>query len=352
MARMEPTLVDPWWKSSVVYQIYPRSFCDSNGDGVGDIRGITSKLDYLAGLGVDVVWLSPVYRSPMDDNGYDISDYRDVDPSFGTLADLDELIAGLHDRGMKLVMDVVINHTSDEHAWFAESRDPASDKRDWYIWRPAREGFEPGTPGAEPTNWGSAFSGSAWQYDEASGEYFLHLFSRKQPDLNWRNDAMRAELYDMLRWWVDRGVDGFRLDVINLIAKPEAFVDGPVAPGSPFSYDLAGNVDPDLLVQYLEELNREVGIDERELFTVGEMPGCDVEQAQQYSSQFHPRLGMVFTFEHMGLDSEGGKFALKTLHLPDLKAKRIILTHMGPQMLANRDKATVECAEDGLVIVP
>ncbi len=319
MARMEPTLVDPWWKSSVVYQIYPRSFCDSNGDGVGDIRGITSKLDYLAGLGVDVVWLSPVYRSPMDDNGYDISDYRDVDPSFGTLADLDELIAGLHDRGMKLVMDVVINHTSDEHAWFAESRDPASDKRDWYIWRPAREGFEPGTPGAEPTNWGSAFSGSAWQYDEASGEYFLHLFSRKQPDLNWRNDAMRAELYDMLRWWVDRGVDGFRLDVINLIAKPEAFVDGPVAPGSPFSYDLAGNVDPDLLVQYLEELNREVGIDERELFTVGEMPGCDVEQAQQYSSQFHPRLGMVFTFEHMGLDSEGGKFALKTLHLPDLK---------------------------------
>ena len=213
------TRPDGWWKSAVVYQIYPRSFADSNGDGTGDIPGITSRLDYLAELGVDVVWLSPVYASPMDDNGYDISDYTDVDPIFGTLADLDELIAGLHERGIKLVMDLVVNHTSDEHPWFQESRDPASPKRNWYWWRPARAGFEPGSQGAEPTNWEAAFSGSAWQYDERSGEYYLHLFSPKQPDLNWENPEVRHAVYDMMNWWVDRGVDGFRMDVINLISK-------------------------------------------------------------------------------------------------------------------------------------
>ena len=174
-----------WWKSAVVYQIYPRSFADSNGDGTGDIPGMLSHLDYLAELGIDVVWLSPVYTSPMDDNGYDISDYQDIDPLFGTLEDLDRLIAGLHERGIKIVMDLVVNHTSDEHRWFMESRDSASVKRDWYWWRPPRPGFEPGADGAEPTNWESAFHGSAWQFDERSGEYYLHLFSTKQPDLNW-----------------------------------------------------------------------------------------------------------------------------------------------------------------------
>jgi len=195
----------------VVYQIYPRSFADSNGDGTGDIPGMLSHLDYLAELGVDVVWLSPVYASPMDDNGYDISDYQDVDPLFGTLEDLDLLIAGLHERGIKIVMDLVVNHTSDEHPWLIESRDPASAKRDWYWWRPGRPGFEPGSEGAEPTNWESAFTGSAWQFDERSGQYYLHLFSPKQPDLNWENPEVRQAIYDMMNWWVDRGIDGFRI---------------------------------------------------------------------------------------------------------------------------------------------
>ena len=220
-----------WWRSAVVYQVYPRSFMDSDGDGVGDIPGITSRLDHLERLGVDVLWLSPVYASPMDDNGYDISDYQDVDPSFGTLADLDALVEGCHRRGIKVVMDLVVNHTSDEHAWFAQSRDPASPKRDWYWWRPARPGHEPGTPGAEPTNWESVFSGPAWQYDERSGEYYLHLFSTKQPDLNWENPQVRAAVYSMMRWWVDRGVDGFRMDVINLISKDPSLPDGEVPPG-------------------------------------------------------------------------------------------------------------------------
>ncbi|MGV8910648.1 MAG: alpha-amylase family glycosyl hydrolase, partial [Propionicimonas sp.] len=177
----------PWWHSAVVYQIYPRSFADSDGDGIGDLPGIIAHLDHLSALGVDVVWLSPAYRSPMDDNGYDISDYTDIDPLFGTLADIDLLIAGLHERGIKLVMDLVVNHTSDEHPWFVESRDVSSPKRDWYVWRPARPGHEPGTPGAEPTNWGSFFSGPGWEFDPASAQYYLHLFSPKQPDLNWEN---------------------------------------------------------------------------------------------------------------------------------------------------------------------
>src|SRR5437899_9882400 len=208
---------EAWWKRAVVYQIYPRSFADSNGDGIGDLRGIIGKLDYLADLGVDVVWVSPFYRSPQDDNGYDISDYQDIEPLFGTLADVDELIEQLHARGMKLVIDVVVNHTSDEHPWFVESRSSRDNpKRDWYWWRPPREGMEAGAPGSEPTNWSSAFTGSAWELDEATGEYYLHLFSRKQPDLNWENPQVREAVYAMLRWWLARGVDGFRMDVINM----------------------------------------------------------------------------------------------------------------------------------------
>ena len=214
-----PTADRQWWKSAVVYQIYPRSFADSNGDGIGDLGGITSKVDYLAELGVDVVWLSPVYPSPQDDAGYDISEYQDVEPVFGSLADFDALLGAVHGRGMKLVMDLVVNHTSDEHPWFVESRSSAdSPKRDWYWWRPARAGMRGGDPGAEPTNWGSFFSGPVWQYDEATGEYYLHLFSRKQPDLNWENPEVRQAVYAMMRWWLDRGVDGFRMDVINMIS--------------------------------------------------------------------------------------------------------------------------------------
>ena len=210
---------NPWWANAVVYQIYPRSFQDTNGDGIGDLKGITSRLDYLADLGVDVLWLSPVYRSPQDDNGYDISDYQDIDPLFGTLEDMDELLAEAHRRGLKIVMDLVVNHTSDEHAWFQASRDKDDPHADWYWWRPARPGHEPGTPGAEPNRWGSYFGGSAWQYDPKRGEYYLHQFSRKQPDLNWENPEVRKAVYRMMNWWMDRGIDGFRMDVITLISK-------------------------------------------------------------------------------------------------------------------------------------
>ena len=206
---------NPWWANAVVYQVYPRSFQDTNGDGIGDLKGITSRLDYLADLGVDVVWLSPVYRSPQDDNGYDISDYQDIDPLFGTLEDMDELLAEAHRRGLKIVMDLVVNHTSDEHAWFQASRDKDDPHADWYWWRPARPGHEPGTPGAEPNQWGSYFGGSAWEYDPKRGEYFFHQYSKKQPDLNWENPEVRKAVYRMMNWWMDRGIDGFRMDVIT-----------------------------------------------------------------------------------------------------------------------------------------
>ena len=305
----------------MVYQVYPRSFADSNGDGMGDIPGITGKVAYLHRLGVDVLWLSPVYRSPMDDNGYDISDYQDVDPMFGTLDDLDQLIAELHGRGMKLVMDLVVNHTSDEHPWFSQSRDPASPKRDWYWWRPPREGFAPGAQGAEPTNWDSAFSGSAWELDQDSGEYFLHMFSRKQPDLNWEKPDVRHAVYAMMNWWVDRGVDGFRMDVINLISKPARFEDGPLDPGQQFSSSFKAVANGHRLEEFLAEMNTQVGLTERNLITVGEMPGSTVEIARAVTDPANRELSMVFTFEHVELDTKPGgqKFDLHPLALPMLK---------------------------------
>ena len=225
----------PWWKSAVVYQVYPRSFADSDGDGIGDLVGITNRLDHLVALGVDVLWLSPVYRSPMDDNGYDISDYQDIDPVFGTLEEFDRLLAAVHDRGLKLIMDLVVNHTSDEHPWFVESRSSRDNpKRDWYWWRPARDGMRAGDPGAEPTNWRAAFSGSAWQLDEITEEYYLHIFSPKQPDLNWENREVRQAIYAMMSWWLDRGVDGFRMDVINFISKDPAMPDGRQLTSGPY----------------------------------------------------------------------------------------------------------------------
>ena len=312
---------DNWWQTAVVYQVYPRSFSDSDGDGIGDLGGITARLDYLHSLGVDVLWLSPVYRSPQDDNGYDISDYRDVDPTFGTLADLDALIAGLHERGMALVMDLVVNHTSDEHPWFVESRDPASPKRDWYWWRPARPGFAPGTPGAEPNNWESYFSGPAWAYDERSGDYYLHLFTRKQPDLNWENPEVRAAVFEMMRWWVDRGVDGFRMDVINLISKDPALPDGRVPPGKTLAAPTGEVANGPRLHEFLNEMYREVLVNQN-LLTVGEMPGVNVEQARLVTDPARRELNMVFTFEHVGLDHlpGGTKWDLAPLALPVLKA--------------------------------
>ncbi|MFT3797398.1 glycoside hydrolase family 13 protein [Microbacterium sp.] len=305
-----------WWRSAVVYQVYPRSFQDSNDDGIGDLRGITSRLDHLSELGVDVVWLSPVYRSPQADNGYDISDYQDIDPVFGTLADLDELIAALHARGMKLMMDLVVNHTSDRHPWFIESRDPASPRRDWYFWRPPRPGHAPGTEGAEPDGHPAAFAPSRWIHDPSSGEYYLALFSPGQPDLNWENEAVRQTVYRMMRWWVARGVDGFRMDVINLISKPAAITNGgPVVPTEFF--ERGSRLD-----EFLAEMNREVGLDEQRLLTVGEMPGSTVETAILATDPSRHELNMVFTFEHMMLDNEPGgtKWDLADLSLPVLKA--------------------------------
>jgi oligo-1,6-glucosidase len=317
------TLEDaPWWTRAVVYQIYPRSFQDSDGDGIGDLRGILSRLDHLSALGVDVVWLSPIYRSPQDDNGYDISDYQDVDPAFGTLADLDELIAALHDRGMKLVMDLVVNHTSDEHPWFVESRSSVdSPKRDWYWWRPAREGMTPGQPGAEPTNWHSFFSGPTWELDPATGEYYLHLFSRKQPDLNWENPDVRQAVHAMMRWWLDRGVDGFRMDVINLISKDTSLPDGPVVAGV-WGDGSAHYTDGPRVHEFLQEMHREVFAGRPgALLTVGETPGVTLEEARRYTDPAQPEVDMVFQFEHVGLDhGPGGKFDPRPLRLTDLKA--------------------------------
>lgn len=298
-----------WWKSAVVYQIYPRSFCDSNGDGVGDLRGVIGKLDHLSRLGVDAVWLSPVCRSPQDDNGYDISDYQDVDPLFGSLADLDELIAGLHARGMKLVMDLVVNHTSDEHPWFQASRRREEGKDEWYWWADPRPGFVGGQPGAEPTNTQSFFSGPAWQWDETRGQYYLHLFSRKQPDLNWEKPEVRRAVYAMMKWWVDRGVDGFRMDVINLISKELPLGDD------------ANFVDGPRMDEFLHEMNRAV-LRGNNLLTVGEALNVSLEQASLYTDPSREELDMVFQFEHVSLDEQPGrgKWALRPMHLPELKA--------------------------------
>ncbi|SFF83601.1 oligo-1,6-glucosidase [Actinopolymorpha cephalotaxi] len=321
-----PEASDVWWKSAVVYQVYPRSFQDSNGDGIGDVRGILQRVDYLAELGVDVVWLSPIYRSPQDDNGYDISDYQDIDPTFGTLEDVDELIEALHERGIKLVMDLVVNHTSDEHPWFAESRSSVDNpKRDWYWWRPAREGMEPGTPGAEPTNWGSVFSGPAWEYDETTGEYYLHLFSRKQPDLNWENPEVRQAVYAMMRWWLDRRIDGFRMDVINLISKhvrPDGSLPDVPAEDGLYGSAFAATVNGPRLHEFLQEIHREVYEGRRDgLLLVGETPGATVEDGKLLTDPARHELDMVFTFEHVSLDhGPAGRFDVVPLDLRDLKA--------------------------------
>jgi oligo-1,6-glucosidase len=311
-----------WWRSAVVYQIYPRSFMDADGNGIGDLAGIAGRLDYLAALGVDVIWLAPVYPSPQDDAGYDISDYQDIDSTFGTLADFDALLAAVHERGMKLVMDLVVNHTSDEHPWFVESRSSRDNpKRDWYWWRPPRAGMEPGQPGAEPTNWRSFFSGPAWHLDESAGEYYLHLFSRKQPDLNWENPQVRQAVYEMMRWWIDRGVDGFRMDVINMISKDPALPDGHLIYGGPF-----GDGTPHFLCgprvhEFLQEMHREVFAGSPgELLTVGEMPGVTVEEAQLFTDPARGEVDMVFQFEHVYLDQGATKWERRPFELLDLKA--------------------------------
>ena len=315
-----------WWHSAVVYQVYPRSFADSNGDGIGDLGGILAHLDHLEALGVDVIWLSPVYPSPQDDNGYDISDYEDIDPLFGTLADFDALLAGVHDRGMRLVMDLVVNHTSDEHPWFVQSRsDVGAERRSWYWWRPPREHMQAGQPGAEPTNWASFFSGPAWELDVASGEYFLHLFDRRQPDLNWENPEVRQAVYAMMRGWLDRGVDGFRMDVINMISKDVAsdgsLPDGPPLPGLPYGDGTASFLCGPRIHEFLQEMHREVFAGrEGRFLTVGEMPGVTVEQARLFTDPARAEVDMVFQFEHVGLDFDDSKWRPRPLRMRDLKA--------------------------------
>jgi oligo-1,6-glucosidase len=286
----------PWWARSVVYQVYPRSFADSDGDGVGDLRGLLSKVDYLHWLGVDVVWLSPVYPSPQRDNGYDITDYYGIDPVYGTLADLDDLVAALHARGMKLVMDLVVNHTSDEHPWFVEARSERdSARRDWYWWRPARPGATPGARGAEPNDWTAAFSGPAWTLDE-SGEYYLHLFSPHQPDLNWENPSVRAEIHRMMRWWLDRGVDGFRMDVINLVSKDVALPDAGLDGDASRFYACGPR-----LFEFLTEMADEVFDERDEVLAIGEMPFVGVDDARRFTDLESGPLSMVFQFEHVDL---------------------------------------------------
>lgn len=301
-----------WWKEAVVYQIYPRSFKDSNGDGVGDIKGITSKAAYLKELGVDVVWLSPVYESPNDDNGYDISDYQNIMKEFGTMEDFDEMLAVLHRNGIRLVMDLVVNHTSDEHPWFMESRKSTDNPyRDYYIWRPGKEG-------KEPNNWGSCFSGSAWQYDETTDMYFLHLFSKKQPDLNWDNPKVRQEVFDMMNWWLDKGVDGFRMDVISLISKDKELPDGEPGINGYASFNEPANGPH--VHEYLREMRQKV-LNRADTITVGECSGVTLDEAMKYASNDGSELNMVFQFEHMDVDADGdNKWTDKKMNLVEMKA--------------------------------
>ncbi|MBA2464801.1 MAG: alpha-glucosidase [Nocardioidaceae bacterium] len=323
--QVTPVVGAEWWRSAVVYQIYPRSFADSDGDGIGDLNGITEHLGHLAGLGVDVIWLSPVYPSPQDDNGYDISDYRDIEPTFGTLEDFDRLLAAVHDRGMKLVMDLVVNHTSDEHPWFVESRSSRDNpKRDWYWWRPPRHGHEAGSPGAEPTNWESFFSGPAWEYDDHTGDYYMHLFSRKQPDLNWENPEVRRAVYDAMTWWLDRGVDGFRMDVINLISKDLSsggLPDGATRDDRTLGAGAPHFTDGPRVHEYLAEMNRAVFASRGSTYLrVAETPGVTTEHAVLYTDPARGEVDMVFQFEHVNIDHGVTKWDVRPLDLVALKA--------------------------------
>ena len=302
-----------WWKESVVYQIYPRSFCDSNGDGIGDLNGITGKLDYLKELGIDVIWLSPVYKSPNDDNGYDISDYQAIMDEFGTMEDFDRMLATAHEKGIKIMMDLVVNHTSDEHKWFIESRKSTDNPyRDYYIWRPAKE------DGSLPNNWGSCFSGPAWEYDKTTDMYFLHLFSKKQPDLNWDNPAVRQDVFDMMNWWLKKGVDGFRMDVISLISKEPGLPDKEPGINGYATFNVSANGPH--VHEYLQEM-RQKALNNADTITVGECSGVTLEETKKYARSDEKELNMVFQFEHMDVDSDekAGKWTTRKMDLRNLK---------------------------------
>ena len=296
-----------WWKESVIYQIYPRSFKDSNGDGIGDLGGIIEKLDYLAELGVDILWLSPIYQSPNDDNGYDISDYRDIMTEFGNMDDFDRMLAGIHERGMKLMMDLVVNHSSDEHHWFQESRKSKDNPyRDYYIWRDEK-----------PVSWPSFFGGEAWEYDEVTDSYYLHLFSKKQPDLNWENPKVREEVYSMMRYWLDKGVDGFRMDVIPFISKR---LEWPEVDWNDFPKIVEEvYANGPRLHEFLQEMNTQA-LAPYDITTVGEAPGVPPQLGNLYVGESRKELDMIFHFGHMFLDwGPGGKFDIADWDLRDFK---------------------------------
>ena len=316
MSQSEPTTrPTPWWKDAVVYQIYPRSFQDSDGDGIGDLRGIIRRLGYLRRLGVDVLWLSPIYASPNDDNGYDISDYRAIMREFGTMDDFDELLREAHARGLKIMLDLVVNHTSDEHPWFRESRASRDNpKRDWYVWRAP-------VNGGPPNRWQSYFSGSVWELDASTGEYYLHLFSRRQPDLNWENPTVRREVYDMMRYWLDKGVDGWRMDTINMLSKPQDFPEGRSIPGTALTDGQVHFLNGPRIHEFLQEMHREV-LAHYDIMTVGETPGVTPAEGALYCGEDRGELHMLFHFEHVFLGddrAERGKWSNPAWTLPELK---------------------------------
>lgn len=302
-----------WWKEAVVYQIYPRSFKDSNGDGIGDIPGIMEKLDYIESLGIDVIWLNPVYKSPNYDNGYDISDYRDIMDEFGTLEEWDELLSALHSRGIKLIMDLVVNHSSLEHKWFIESRKSKDNPyRDYYIWKE-------GTNGKPPNNWETFFSGSVWELDENTNEYYLHLFTTEQPDLNWENPKVRNEVYDLMKFWLDKGIDGFRMDVINLISKDQSYANGKIKADSGLGDGSPFYMNGPKVHEFLKEMNEEV-LSKYDVMTVGETPGITTKEGIAYTAKENKELNMVFQFEHMTADyGNMGKWTPQPFNLKKLK---------------------------------
>lgn len=298
-----------WWKKCVVYQVYPRSFCDSNGDGMGDLNGLRTKLGYLKGLGVDVIWLNPIFASPQVDNGYDIADYRAVEPILGTMEDFEALLNEAHELGLRIILDLVVNHTSDQHRWFQEAKKSRQNPyHDYYIWKDE-----------VPNNWGSSFGGSTWEYVEECGQYYLHCFAKGQPDLNWDNPRVRAEVYDLMSFWFEKGIDGFRMDVITLISKDAAFPDGPVIQNKAYGSYYAGCATGPRVHEYLQEMNREV-LSRYDIMTVGEAPHTSADQAMLYTGADRHELDMVFHFDHMHLDyDENGKYAKTRVYLPDLK---------------------------------
>lgn len=288
-----------WWKEAVAYQVYPRSFNDTNNDGIGDLPGVIEKLDYLKDLGIDVIWLSPMYKSPNDDNGYDISDYQDIMDEFGTMEDFDRLLKGVHDRGMKLILDLVVNHTSDEHPWFIESKSSKENpKRDWYIWA------DPKGDGSEPNNWESIFNGSTWQFDETTNQYYFHLFSKKQPDLNWDNPEVRESVFNMMNWWFEKGIDGFRVDAITHIKKTFEAGDLPVPEGKKYAPAFDVDMNQPGIQNWLQEMKDE-SLSQYDIMTVGEANGVNPDNAEEWVGEDKGKFNMIFQFEHLGLWSTG-----------------------------------------------